>query len=29
MRVLKALGITEQEILSGKMQKKLEGFFKK
>ncbi len=29
MRVLKALGYTEQEVLSGKIQKKLEGFFKK
>lgn len=29
MRVLKALGYTEQEILSGKVQRKLEGFFKK
>lgn len=28
MRVLKALGYTEQEVLSGKIQKKLEGFFK-
>ena len=29
IRVLKALGITEQEILGGKRQKKLEMFFKK
>lgn len=29
MRVLKALGYTEQEVLSGRVQKKLEGFFKK
>lgn len=29
MRVLKALGYTEQEVLSGKIQKKLEGFLKK
>jgi DNA polymerase I/DNA polymerase-2 len=29
MRVLKALGITEQELVSGKTQKKLQGFFKK
>jgi DNA polymerase elongation subunit (family B) len=29
MRVLKALGYSEQEVLSGKIQKKLEGFFKK
>lgn len=29
MRVLKALGYSEQEVLSGKIQKKLEGFLKK
>jgi DNA polymerase I/DNA polymerase-2 len=29
MRVLKALGYTEQEVLSEKMQKKLDGFLKK
>ena len=29
MRVLKALGYSEQEILSGKIQKKLEGYLKK
>ncbi|HKZ45566.1 MAG TPA: DNA-directed DNA polymerase [archaeon] len=29
MRVLKALGYTEQEVLSGKIQKNLEGFLKK
>jgi DNA polymerase I/DNA polymerase-2 len=29
MRVLKALGYNEQEVLSGKIQKKLEGFFRK
>jgi DNA polymerase I/DNA polymerase-2 len=29
MRVLKALGYEEGEVLSGKVQKKLEGFFKK
>jgi DNA polymerase I/DNA polymerase-2 len=29
MRVLKALGYTEQEVLSGKIQKKLAGFLKK
>jgi DNA polymerase elongation subunit (family B) len=29
MRVLKALGITEQELLSGKKQKKLEMYMKK
>lgn len=29
MRVLKALGITEQEVLAGKMQKKLGIYFKK
>jgi DNA polymerase elongation subunit (family B) len=29
MRVLKALGISEQEVISGKVQKKLEGFLKK
>jgi DNA polymerase elongation subunit (family B) len=28
MRVLKALGYTEQEVLSGKIQKKLVGFLK-
>ncbi len=29
MRVLKALGYTEEDVLSGKIQKKLEGFLKK
>jgi DNA polymerase I/DNA polymerase-2 len=29
MRVLRALGISEQEVISGKVQKKLEGFLKK
>lgn len=29
MRVLKALGYSEDEVLKGKVQKKLEGFFKK
>lgn len=29
MRVLKALGYTEEEVLSGKVQRKLEGFLKK
>jgi DNA polymerase elongation subunit (family B) len=29
MRVLRALGYTEQEVLAGKVQKKLEGFLKK
>jgi DNA polymerase elongation subunit (family B) len=29
MRVLKALGYTEEEVLSGKIQRKLEGFVKK
>lgn len=29
MRVLRALGYTEQEVLSGRIQRKLERFFKK
>jgi len=29
MRVLKALGYSEQDVVSGKIQKKLEGFLKK
>jgi DNA polymerase I len=29
MRVLSALGYTEEEVLAEKRQKKLEGFFKK
>jgi len=29
MRVLKALGYNEQEVLAGKIQKRLEGFLKK
>jgi len=29
MRVLKALGISEQEVVSGKVQRKLDGFLKK
>jgi DNA polymerase elongation subunit (family B) len=29
MRILKALGYTEEDVLSGKVQRKLEGFLKK
>lgn len=29
MRVLRALGMTEEEVISGKVQKRLEGFWKK
>jgi hypothetical protein len=29
MRVLRALGYSEQEVVAGKIQKRLEGFFEK